>query len=200
MRNLEPAFEGMVLAQMSTLIKFSLGKIKSVFSSKKEMSKKEKPLRSHATHLNFFLLSAALKLIQKQNPKKDQSAFFSKVLTSKSMVVTSQMKQTESVCNKQDIELFLYKELFSENHFSLKNAIQLNFSKYIKSQKEAMALISKMKGSSSDTFKCHLITLLKEENLSPDSVEKEARYLEEEWKQYHLGQGSSSPVSCISPL
>ncbi|MCB1107925.1 MAG: hypothetical protein KDK76_07515, partial [Chlamydiia bacterium] len=168
-----------------------LKRVRSIFSLQNSSKKEEKPLKGHAQRLNFFLLNAALKYIQKGNREKPLSLFTSKILNSKSHHFEALIKQAESVCSKQDIELFSYKEFFSRNQFALRRAVQWKFSKYLKTNEEVKALIHKMNESSPETFKKHLITLLKGEDLSMEEISKEANRLEGEWKVYQQGQGRS---------
>ncbi|QVL56951.1 MAG: hypothetical protein KFB93_06075 [Simkaniaceae bacterium] len=177
--------------------KGSLDRISSIFKGKKETKGEDKELHIPVVRLNFFLLNAAFKMIQKGESKKPLSLFTTKILNSRSEHFAALIKQAESVCSKQDIELFSYKEFYSQNHFSLRRAVQWKFSKYIKSKQEAAALINKMKESSPEAFKRHLITLLKDEDLTPYEIEQEAQELEEQYSIWH--HGGSAPIT-VSPL
>ncbi len=179
------------------MAKESLERIASIFTKKGEARKREKSLNTPVVHLNFFLLNAAFKKIQKGKSKKNLSLFTTKILNSKSKHFAALIKQAESICSKQDIELFSYKEFYSQNYFVLRRAVQWNFSKYIKSKREAAALINKMKEASPEAFKRHLITLLKDEELTSQEIEQEAKHLEE---QHSLWQAGPSNPTSISPL
>lgn len=175
----------------------SLESIVSIFKIKRELKKESKAMHTSVVRLNFFLLNAAFKKIQKGKSKKTLSLFTTEILSSKSEHLKALIKQAEAVCSKQDIELFSYKEFYSQNHFALRRAVQWNFSKYIKNKQEAALLINKMKEVSPESFKRHLITLLKDEDLASQEIEKEAKCLEEQYRLWH--HGSSAPTS-ISPL
>lgn len=178
-------------------LKQSLEKITSIFKGKREPAQEEKELRTPVVHLNFFLLSAAFKKIQKGLPNKPLSLFTTKIINSQNKHFEALIQQAEKICSKQDLELFSYKAFYSENHFALRRAVQWKFSKYIKSKEEAMELLSKMKRSSPEAFKRHLITLLKDEELSSQEIDQEAKRLEEQYNFWH--HGPSGPNS-ISPL
>jgi hypothetical protein len=185
---------------MDNLKKFTLDKIRSIFTTKRSFKKREKPLKAPAMHLNFFLLNAVLKHIQTGISKKPLSLFTTKILNSKSKNLEALIKQSESVCSKQDIELFSYKEFFSRNQLALRNAVQWNLPKYIKTKEQAETLINKMKEATPESFKQHLIILLHAENLSEETITQEAKRLEDEWKIYQQGQASTAPVTRISPI
>lgn len=178
-------------------IKESLDRIASIFKGKKEVKKEGKAFHSSVVRLNFFLLNAAIKMIQKGEYKKPLSLFTTKILSSKSKHFEALIKQAEAVCSKQDIELFSYKEFYSQNHFSLPRVVQWKFSKYIKSKQEAAALINKMRESSPEAFKRHLVTLLKDEDLTPQEIEQEAQKLEDQYSVWHH---SGSAPTTVSPL
>lgn len=178
-------------------LKESLERIGSLFNTKRETNKEKKEMRASVVRLNFFLLNAAFKKIQKGKPRKPLSLFTTKILNSKNKHFSALIKQAEAICSKQDIELFSYKEFYSQSHFALRCAVQWKFSKYIKNKQEAAALINKMKEASPEAFKRHLITLLKDEELTPQEIEQEARLLEE---QYALWKhGPAAPIS-IPPI
>lgn len=178
-------------------LKYSIEKIAHIFKGKQETEKPNKELRIPVVHLNFFLLNAALKKIQRGLPQKPLSLFTTKIINSKNEHFKALINQAQRVCLKQDLELLSYKAFYSENHFALRRAVQWKFAKYIKTKQEAIDLLSKMKNSSPEAFKRHLITLLKDEELSPHEIEQEAKRLEE---QYTLWQHGPSRPSSISPL
>lgn len=178
-------------------LKQSLEKISSIFKGKQETEKSQKGFQTPVVHLNFFLLSAAFKKIQNGLSRKPLSLFTTKIINSKNKHFQALIQQAERVCSGQDLELFSYKAFYSENHFALRRAVQWKFSKYIKSKEEAMDLVSKMKTSSPEVFKRHLITLLKEEELTSQEIDQEAKRLEE---QYLLWQHGPSDLNSISPL
>ena len=185
---------------MDNLKKFTLEKIRSIFTTKRSSKKKEKSLKAPAMHLNFFLLNAVLKHIQTGISKKPLSLFTTKILNSKSKHLEALVKQAESVCSKQDIELFSYKEFFSRNQLALRHAVQWNLPKYIKTKEQAETLINKMKEATPESFKQHLITFLHAENLPLETITQEAKRLEDEWKIYQQGQASTTPATRISPI
>jgi len=185
---------------MDNLKKFTLEKIRSIFTTKRSSKEREKPLKAPAMQLNFLLLNAALKHIQTGISKKPLSLFTTKILNSKSKHLEALIKQAQSVCSKQDIELFSYKEFFSRNQLALRHAVQWNLPKYIKTKEQAETLINKMKKATPESFKQHLITLLHEENLSAETITQEAKRLEDEWKIYQQGQASTAPTTRISPI
>lgn len=178
-------------------LKQSLEKISSIFKGKQETENSHKELRTPVVHLNFFLLSAAFKKIQKGLPQKPLSLFTTKIINSKNKHFQALIQQAERVCSKQDLELFSYKAFYSENHFALRRAVQWKFAKYIKTKQEAIDLIAKMKNSSPEAFRRHLITLLKDEDLTPREIDQEAKRLEEQYSLWH--HGPSGPNS-VSPL
>ena len=185
---------------MDNLKKIALEKIRSIFTIKRSSKREDKSLIAPTVHLNFFLLNAALKHIQTGISKKPLSLFTTKILTSRSKHLEALIKQSESVCSKQDIELFSYKEFFSRNQLALRRAVQWNLPKYIKTNEQAEILIRKMKETNSESFRNHLITLLEEENLSAETITQEAKRLEDEWKIYQQGQASTAPTTRISPI
>lgn len=185
---------------MDKLKKFTLEKIRSIFTSKSSSKEKKESLKAPAMHLNFFLLNAVLKHIQTGISKKPLSLFTTKILNSKSKHLEALIKQAESVCSKQDIELFSYKEFFTRNQLALRHAVQWNLPKYIKTKEQAETLINKMKKATPESFKQHLITFLHAENLSAETITQEAKRLEDEWKIYQQGQASTAPTTRISPI
>ncbi len=185
---------------MNNLKKFTLEKIRLIFTTKRSSNREEKPFKAPAMHLNFFLLNAVLKHIQTGISKKPLSLFTTKILNSKSKHFKALIKQAESACSKQDIELFSYKEFFSRNQFALRCAVQWNLPKYIKTNEQAEILINKMKKATPESFKQHLITLLHKEDLSPETITQEAKRLEDEWKIYRQGQSSTASTTRISPI
>lgn len=180
-----------------SMLKGSLDRIASIFKTKSETNEEKKEMRASVVRLNFFLLNAAFKKIQKGNSQKPLSLFTTKILNSKNMHFSALIKQAEAICSKQDIELFSYKEFYSQSHFALRRAVQWKFSKYIKNKQEAAALINKMKEASPEAFKRHLITLLKDEDLTPQEIEQEARRLEE---QYSLWKHGPAAPTSIPPI
>ena len=178
-------------------LKESLDRIASIFKGKKETGDEKKELHIPVVQLNFFLLNAAFKMIQKEELRKPLSLFTTKILNSKSKHFEALIKQAEAVCSKQDIELFSYKEFYSQNHFALRRAVQWKFSKYIKSKQEAAVLINKMKEASPEAFKRHLITLLKDEGLTSQEIEQEAQKLEEQYSLWHAGASNSISIPPI---
>jgi hypothetical protein len=162
-------------------LKHSLEKVASVFKEKGETEKGEKEFHIPVIHLNFFLLSAVFKKIQRGLPQKPLSLFTTKIISSKNKHFKALINQAERVCSKQDLELFSYKAFYSQNHFALRRAVQWKLSKYIKTEQEAIELLSKMKNSSSDSFKSHLITLLKDEKLTSQEIEEEAKRLKDQY-------------------
>ena len=57
-----------------------------------------------------------------------------------------------------------------------------------------------MKHAAPESFKKHLITLLQDEDVSTETIVQEAKRLEDEWRVYQQGQGSTAPTTRISPL
>lgn len=178
-------------------LKEPLRRIESLFKTKRDAKEEKKEMRASVVRLNFFLLSAAFKKIQKGKPQKPLSLFTTKILNSKNKHFSALIKQAETICSRQDIELFSYKEFYSQNHFALRHAVQWKFSKYIKNKQEAVALINKMKEDSPEAFKRHLITLLKDEDLTHQEIEQEARRLEE---QYSLWKHGPTAPTSIPPI
>lgn len=177
-------------------IKSSIGQIASIFKTKRTVKKEEKVLKTHAMRMNFFLLNAAIKHIEKGNLKKPLSLFTTRILTSKSKHFGALIEQMESVCSHQDIELFSYKEFYCRNQLALHRAIEWKFSKYIKSKEDLVTLIHKMKESSPETFKNHLITLLKEESFPSEELDEEINAFNKQWNLYQ----QNSSTTGISPL
>ena len=174
-------------------------RIRSIFKVDRSVKKEKRAIKSEVMRLNSFLLHAAMKQVQKKPSKKPLPLFTTKILSSKNKHLSALVKQAESACAHQDIELLFYKQFFHRNGFALRQVIQWKFSKYIKTQQEANALLDTMKEASPETFKRHLITLLSEEGLSSEEITKEANHLEEQWKLWRQ-QGGNAPTNRISPL
>ena len=185
---------------MGNLKKFTLEKVRSIFTSKRSSKKEHKPLKAPVMHLNFSLFNAALKQIQMGISKKPLFLFTTKIINSKSKYFISLIKQAEAVCSKQDIELFSYREFFFRNQFSRRCAVQWNLPKYVGTKGQAETLINKMNEAPPELLKQYLITLLHENNLSAETIAKEAKRLEDGWKIYRQGQASAAPTTRISPI
>lgn len=177
-------------------LKESLDRIDSVFQTKTETKKERKEIRALVVRLNLFLLNAAFKKIQEGQSLKSLSLFTPKILNSENKHLTALIRQSEAIYSKQDIELLSYREFYSHNHFSLRRAVQWKFAKYIKNKEDAEALIRRMKVISPEAFKRHLVTLLKEENLTIQDIEEEAKRLEEQYLWKH----GSAPQTAIPPI
>ncbi|MCB1115308.1 MAG: hypothetical protein KDK71_02465 [Chlamydiia bacterium] len=177
--------------------KDALKRIAAVFTGKREPKKEKTESAIAAMRLNFFLLSAAFKKVQNKPSLKPFPLFTAEIINSKNKHFDALIAQAQKVCSNQDLELFSYKAFYSENHFALRRAVQWKFAKYIKSQEEASALLAKMKNSSPEAFKRHLITLLKEEKFTSKEIGEEAKRLE---KQYGLWHHGSSDKNSVSPL
>jgi len=175
-------------------------RISSVFSVKKTPEKSKKSTCQKYMRLNFFLLTHALEYIHRGNPIKSSSLFTKKVLASDNKHLDELMKHAESCCSKQDLHLMSYKQFFVRNQFALKRVIEWKLSKYFKEEKQIRSFIEKMKESSPESFKRHLITLLSEEakGFSQEELEKELKRQEENWKLYQThgdsGQNTVFPV------
>ena len=160
--------------------KHSLEKVASIFKEKGETAQGEKQFHIPVIHLNFFLLSAVFKKIQKELPQQPLSFFTTKIISAKNKHFEALINQAEKVCSKQDLELFSYKAFYAQNHFALRRAVQWKLVKYIKTEQEAIELLSKMENSSPESFKRHLIILLKDEKLTLQEIEEEAKRLEDQ--------------------
>lgn len=170
-------------------------KFERVVSFFKPSARKEKPIQ--AMQLNLFLLEAAMKSIQRNRSTTPGSLFTTRILNSKSEHVSALVRQAESLCQKQDIALFSYKEFFCRSHLSLRRAVQWNFSKYVKTKQEAIDLLLKMQKETPAAFKQRLITLMDDDGPTPLQLENEAKILEEQWRN---SQKSSHSQSRVAPI
>ena len=146
--------------------------------------------------LNFFLLTHALDYIQKGGSKKSLSSFTKKILSSDNKNVNEIVKQANSCCSKQDLQLLSYKQFFLRNEFEMRRVIEWRLSKYIKEEDKICTLLRRIKESTPEAFKRHLITLLNddESEISPKALEKELKRQEEHLKLYQA-QGDRGPTS-----
>ena len=128
---------------MNSSKRFTLEKVRSIFTTKRSSKSDEKPLQARATQLNFFLLKASLNHIQTGNSKKPLSLFTTKILNSKNKHFAALIKQAEKVCSKQDIELFSYKEFFYRNQMSLRLLFSGNLESTLKRGKRPLLSFNK---------------------------------------------------------
>lgn len=168
-------------------------KVASVFSKKEAPLEKSEP-RQKFTRLNYFLLTHALEHIQKGSSTNSSSLFTKKILTSKNENLAEMVKHAESARAKQDIHLMSYKQFFLRDELEMKRVIEWKLSKYIKEEEQIRTFIKKLKDSSPENFRRHLITLLSEKNkeFSQEELNEELRRQEKNWKLYQ-SQGGPGP-------
>lgn len=169
-------------------------KVASVFFKKEAPKETKSESRQKYTRLNYFLLTHALEHIQKGSSNTSSPLFTKKILTSKNENLAEMVKHAESARAKQDIHLMSYKQFFLRDELEMKRVIEWKLSKYIKEEEQIRTFIQKMKESSSDNFKRHLITLLseKEKEVSQEELARELLRQEKNWKLYQ-SQGGPGP-------
>lgn len=171
-------------------------KVASIFSNKEAPQEKKSESHQKFTRLNYFLLTRALEHIHKGSTPSSSSLFTKKILTSKNENLAEMVKHAESARAKQDIHLMSYKQFLLRDELEMKRVIEWKLSKYIKEEEQIRTFIKKMKDSSPESFRRHLITLLSEKNkeFSQEELDKELRRQEQNWKLYqsHGGPGPNT--------
>lgn len=184
-------------------------KVTSLFTfseGKRSLAQRNRSRHQHFMRLNFILLTHFMKQVHKKSDVKEHEfsffpLFTSKILASENAHLVEITKQAESCCSKQDFHLMPYKQFLLRNELTFKRVIEWKLSKYVKTKSQLDALYSKMKESSPDVFKRHLVTLIKsskspEAELTEKEANEAAKRQEDTWKLYrHHADGGPSRVS-----
>jgi hypothetical protein len=176
-------------------LKEAAEKIGSLFSSseKKSLLSKEELMKSYM-RLNLLLLEALFnQKIEKKEEKKTSPFFTSKILSSQNPHLIALVKQAYFSSKEAHFLLWPRKQSLLQSELSMKKVIEWRLSKYMKSQEQLEKFVEIMQKTPPDTFRYHLVTLLKETEEEP-SVEDEIRKAEKEgqdrwdlWKHHADG-------------
>jgi len=180
-------------------LKNASSRIASLFSSKQDTAKTPSSHRkqSPCMQLNFFVLNELLSAAKKEEcEKKNRSftffpLFTTEMLESTNPHLSAMISQARRCCSKQDLHLFPYKQFFLRNELLMRRVIEWRLSRYLKNPKQIEHFTAVLSKSSSEAFRGHLITLIRDEEpketQNEKSVEKEHEQKWDLWKHHADG-------------